>query len=244
VRRTLAVAAAASLLAAAPAAAEAKPLRFAAKCGVKKKKRSACRAAARAKGWRAAPAPAAPLGPARPLDPAHPLDPAAPVQVAAAGQEAPGAATPPPDGGEAPAAPLCDPSPWLGAIAEDVGGFRLRLTRTCVPAGTILFQFRNNDLAFHNIWAEGSAPVGRAEGSDPVGRAEGSDPVGRAEGSDPARRAEGSDPARPPRQVVEDTPGETTVTRSAQLTAGRWRLYCSLPGHEAMSRLVDVTPAG
>ncbi|HEX2085376.1 MAG TPA: hypothetical protein VHF89_06815, partial [Solirubrobacteraceae bacterium] len=145
---------------------------------------------------------------AAPLPAAPPLD--APVQPAGAGLPAaqqPGAVAPP----TAPAAAavqLCDPSPWLGVIAEDAGGFRFRLTRTCVPSGTVLFQFRNNDLADHNLWAEGV------------------------------------DPAAPPRRVVEDTPGETVVRASATLPAGRWRLYCSFAGHEAMSRLVDVTPAG
>ena len=203
-RRVLALSAAASLLlaAAAPAAADAKrskPLRFAAKCA---KKRAACRTAAPARGWRSTPVSRplpAPVVPAA-LAPTPPGDDQPPI----ASPAPPVAATPPPPL----PAPLCDPSPWLGAIAEDVDGFRLRLTRTCVPAGTVLFQFRNNDLAFHNLWAEGTAP------------------------------------ARPARQVVEDTPGETMVTRSAPLTAGEWRLYCSLPGHEAMTRLVDVTPAG
>jgi hypothetical protein len=107
-----------------------------------------------------------------------------------------------------PAAPGCDPSPWLGVTAEDVGGFRLRLTRTCVPAGEVLFQFRNVDASKHNLFAEGVEPVAAS------------------------------------RRVVDDTDGETTVTARAELTAGRWRLYCAFPGHEAMTRLVDVTPAG
>ena len=198
-RRALALALAASLLAAVPAEAK-KPVRFAAKCAVKKK-RAKCRAG---KGWDAAPQAArAPAPFAAPVAaaPGPPADEVAPQPVPGPAGSSPAPAPPP-------AAPLCDPSPWLGAIAEDVDGFRLRLTRTCVPAGTVLLQFRNTDLAFHNLWAEGT------------------------------------DPARPARQVVEDTPGETTVTRSAQLAAGQWRLYCSLEGHEAMTRLVDVTPAG
>jgi len=193
-RRALALLAAASLLGAAPAGAEAKPraksTRFAPKCTTQKRP---CRSV---RGWLAAPR--------TPLSAPAPAPPPVDAPVAPAGEEVVTdvvQAPPPP-------APLCDPSPWLGAIAEDVNDFRLRLTRTCVPAGTVLFQFRNDDLAFHNLWAEGS------------------------------------DPVRPPRQVVEDTPGETMVTRSAQLTAGEWRLYCSLPGHEAMTRLVDVTSAG
>jgi hypothetical protein len=190
------------------AAAMPSPTRFAAKAAAKAK-RSAPRCTKRARlcprGWRATPIALAvtpPLPRPAPLDapapepvPSAPHDEDAPVQPAN---------TPPP-----PAAPLCDPSPWLGVTAEDVAGvFRLRLTRKCVPAGTVLFQFRNVDLAEHNLWAEGV------------------------------------EPAAPDRQIVPGTPGETTVTASADLSAGQWRLYCALPGHETMSRLVDVTPAG
>ncbi|HEV3001010.1 MAG TPA: hypothetical protein VGW75_09760 [Solirubrobacteraceae bacterium] len=175
-------------------------VRWAAKRRAAVAKRASRRTAGR--GWRAIPgAVAAPL--AVPLAAPAP-EPPAPSPDAAATAPEPAPAPPP----EAPAAPLCDPSPWLGAVAEDVGGFRLRLTRTCVPAGTVLFQFRNTDLSSHNLWAEGVAP------------------------------------AAPPREIVRTTPGETAVRADAPLTAGRWRLYCSLPGHEAMSRLVDVTPAG
>ena len=197
------------LVLAAPAAASAKPLRFAPKraapaCLAKKKQRPACRrATARRPGWRAA-------TPAVALVPVVPASVDAPAEADAV--DAPAAPAEPPAPAPAPApvppAPACDPSPWLGVIAEDAGGFRLRLTRTCVPAGTVLFQFRNNDLADHNLWAEGVEPAAAA------------------------------------RQVVDATPGETVATASAQLTAGRWRLYCSFDGHEAMSRLVDVTPAG
>ena len=179
---------AASLLAAAPAPADAKPSRFAAKAAKRAKRPS--------KGWvarvvRVAPSPAPIVHREEPV-PEQPVTEGEPVSPAPA----------------PPAAPACDPSPWLGVIAEDVGGFRLRLTRTCVPAGTVLLNFRNNDLSFHNVWAEGVAPVAAK------------------------------------RRVIDDTEGETVVTGSAQLSAGTWRLYCSLPGHEAMSRLVDVTPAG
>jgi hypothetical protein len=202
--RALALAAAALLALAAPAAAArpsparpsahrakhaAKALRFATK--------RARKGARVAPGWRAT----ASLAPV--------VEEVAPSEVEAA----PGPVDAPvePAGDSAPepvpAAPACDPSPWLGAIAEDAGGFRLRLTRTCVPAGVVRVQFRNTDLADHNLWAEGVAP------------------------------------AAAQRQVVPDTPGETTVTASAPLAAGTWRLYCSLPGHETMSRLVEVTPA-
>ncbi|HEX8204692.1 MAG TPA: hypothetical protein VF587_01395, partial [Solirubrobacteraceae bacterium] len=194
-RRAVALAAAALLLAAVPA--EAKPLRFAAKCTVKKK----CRTT---KGWRARALVKTPSAGAPAPQPA-PFAPPAEETAApppAPGQGGSGAAPPPPP------PPACDPSPWLGVIAEDADGFRLRLTRTCVPAGTVLFNFRNEDLAHHNLWAEGVDPVAA------------------------------------PRQVVEETDGETTVNRSADLTPGEWRLYCSFEGHEAMTRLVDVTPAG
>ena len=163
--------------------------------------REAAKRTVRGPDWRVAPSPTPALPtPIVPTGEPPPLD--APV-VPAGGPavEEPAPAPPPPP-------PLCDPSPWLGVTAEDVGGFRFRLSRTCVPAGTVLFQFRNIDLATHNLWAEGIAP------------------------------------AAPQRRIAADTPGEKTITASAQLAAGRWRLFCSLEGHEAMSRLVDVTPAG
>lgn len=75
----------------------------------------------------------------------------------AAGSAPPPAAAPATPAAPA-AAPACDPSPWLGAIAEDVGGFRLRLTRSCVPAGRVLVNFVNRDLQPHNLYAEGIAP--------------------------------------------------------------------------------------
>jgi len=210
-RRVVAFVAAAALLsAAAPAEAKRRspgPLRFAPKCAATKK-RAACRAP-RARGWRAVTRFVAP--------PTEGAAPTRPEQALQAPSEAPatpagatveeGAAPPPP-----PPSPACDPSPWLGVTAEDVDGFRLRLTRRCVPAGTVLFQFRNNDLAVHNLWVRPLEST-TLKGSDPF-------------------------------EVVGDTPGETVVTASAQLGAGEWRLYCTLPGHEAMSRLVDVTPAG
>lgn len=192
--RTLALLVGAALLLAAPVDAGAKRPRFAAKRGSAAKKRATT-------GWRATPRVVTVVAAPRPVD--APVTPAGDV---VAEQPAPSPApspTPLP-----PAVPPCDPSPWLGVTAEDVGGFRFRLSRTCVPAGTVLFQFRNLDLADHNLWAEGVEPVAA------------------------------------PRRVVADTPGETTVTGSAPLAAGRWRLYCSFDGHEAMSRLVDVTPAG
>ena len=121
-----------------------------------------------APGWRAAPRKS--LVTVMLAPPSSP-DAATPVEPAGAPAEWPAPAAPPAPPPSTPPAPACDPSPWLGAIAEDVGGFRLRLTRTCVPAGTVLVQLRNNDLADHNLWAEGVAPVraprqliGRTEG--------------------------------------------------------------------------------
>jgi hypothetical protein len=193
--RLAAVILAGVLLAAAAPAEASRHTHLAVKRGaVAAKKRSAHRVS-----WRAplarpalAPAPGAP-----------PLDgpPSASAPAPSGEPTAPPSDAPPP-------APACDSSPWLGVTAEDVDGFRLRLSRKCVPAGTVLFQFRNTDASEHNLFAEGVAP------------------------------------AAPSRRVVEDTEGETTVVASADLTAGQWRLYCSFPGHEAMSRLVDVTPAG
>jgi hypothetical protein len=178
---------------------KAEPVRFATK-----RKAPKAASASEARRWRPAARVAAPAGtlpapqaPAAADAPVAPAGEAAPVEPVAPADRPP----PPP-----PALPACDPSPWLGVIAEDSDGFRFRLTRTCVPAGTVLFQFRNRDLADHNLWAEGVAP------------------------------------AAPKRQVVGDTPGETTTEASAKLGAGTWRLYCSFEGHEAMSRLVEVTP--
>jgi plastocyanin len=178
---------------------KAAPVRFAAK-----RKAPKAASAAQVRGWRPAAGVAAPAGTLPP--PQAPA--AADAPVAPAGEAAPVEPVAPPDRPPPPppALPACDPSPWLGVIAEDSDGFRFRLTRTCVPAGTVLFQFRNRDLADHNLWAEGVAP------------------------------------AAPKRQVVGDTPGETSTEASAKLSAGTWRLYCSFEGHEAMSRLVEVTP--
>jgi hypothetical protein len=60
----------------------------------------------------------------------------------------------------APVVPPCDPSPWLLATAEDGGGFfRLRLSRSCVPAGRVLLNYVNKDAQPHNLWLEGVAPA-------------------------------------------------------------------------------------
>ena len=106
-------------------------------------------------GPAAAPAPTVGLpasdgAPAGPADVA-PGEPAAPVAPSL---------VPAPEPAPAPA-PACDlTSPWLGVTAEDAdGAFRLRLSRTCVPAGTVRVQLRNRDLQPHNLYAEGVAPA-------------------------------------------------------------------------------------
>ena len=202
--RTLALLLVASLLAAAPAAA-AKRVAVTPKRAAMAKKTAKKAAKRVARGWRArtpkvvvvAPA-AAPAPNAAAPSPPVPVDAPAPPTD---GPATPTPAAPPPP----PPVPACDPSPWLGAIADDVGGFRLRLTRTCVPAGRVLVQFRNEDLAVHNLWAEGVTPAAAA------------------------------------REIVAEARGETMVTAAATLQAGTWRLFCSFEGHEAMSRLVDVS---
>lgn len=104
----------------------------------------------------------------------------------------------------APAAPACDPSPWIKATAEDAGGaFRLRLSRDCVPAGRVLFSFVNTDAQPHNVWIAGVSP------------------------------------AAPAQQVIADSDGG--ATGSADMAAGTWRVYCSITGHEAMTKTISVT---
>jgi hypothetical protein len=212
VRTLAALCALALLLPAAGAAATIGPKRgqrAAPKCKTAKQKRTkACRrvcAAAKRRGKRSKACPAKKRRARRPAPrPAPPPAAAPPLLPPAPVLPAPGAPAPPPPA-PPPAAPACDPSPWLGVTAEDADGFRFRLTRTCVPAGRVLFQFRNADLATHNLWAEGVAP------------------------------------AAPARRLVDDLEGETSATAAADLTPGQWRLYCSLPGHEAMSRTVSAT---
>jgi hypothetical protein len=108
-----------------------------------------------------------------------------------------------------PAVPACEPGPWIMATADDVGGFRLLLSRTCIPAGRVLFSYVNKDSQPHNLYAEGIAPAA------------------------PARRVVAS--INGPRQDGE--------TGSADLTAGTWRIYCEIQGHESMTRTLDVTPS-
>jgi len=103
-----------------------------------------------------------------------------------------------------PAVPACDPSPYLGTVAEDVDGvFRLRLRRTCVRAGTVTFELQNRDSQAHNLFAE--APGGTT------------------------------------RRVLPDVAGGDTASAQLLVTAGAWRLFCDIPGHEAMSRPLTVT---
>jgi hypothetical protein len=53
--------------------------------------------------------------------------------------------------------------------------------------------------------------------------------------------AEGIAPAAPSRAVIANVlPGETEDAGVA-LTAGEWRLYCDIEGHESMSRTLTVT---
>lgn len=70
------------------------------------------------------------------------------------------------------AAPACDPSPWLLATADDAGGvFRLRLSRSCVPAGKVLLNYVNRDAQPHNLWVEGVSP--RAPARQVIGDVDG-----------------------------------------------------------------------
>jgi hypothetical protein len=105
-----------------------------------------------------------------------------------------------------PAAPVCTagPSPWLGAIAEDVGGFRLRLTRTCMRAGRVLIDFQNRDLQPHNLYAEGIEPKVAAK------------------------------------RIAADLDGDESLEAETELSAGQWRVYCAIDGHEAMTQRLDV----
>ena len=138
--------------------------------------------------------------------------PVTPPVVAPAFTEAPvsapviGPAPPDPVLPPVAAAPVCDPSPWLLATAEDAGGvFRLRLSRSCVPAGKVLLNYVNRDAQPHNLWVEGVAP------------------------------------AAPARQVIDDVEGPGSGTGSTELTAGTWRVFCAIEGHEAMTKTIEVT---
>ena len=71
-------------------------------------------------------------------------------------------AAPPAEQPASPADPTCGPSRHLGATAEDAGGFRLRLTRTCVPSGVVTVNWQNTDSSEHDLWA---APLGGATGT-------------------------------------------------------------------------------
>jgi azurin len=96
-------------------------------------------------------------------------------------------------------------SEWLTATALDVSQrFVLRLSRTCLRAGTTIVQLQNQDAQEHDLWAEGTSPV-----------------VAK-------------------REVVESAAPESMAQAETQLTAGEWRLFCSIPGHGTMSRTVSV----
>jgi hypothetical protein len=149
--------------------------------------------------------------PAKAFDPAVPPVPDVAPAAPAASTSAPVAAAPVAAALVAAAAPpvvVCpDDSPWVGATAEDAGGvFRLRLTRSCVRAGTVLFDVRNRDLQPHDLWVRA--------------------------------------PGAAPRPVVAEVAPEQGAQGSAPLTAGEWTLFCSIDGHESMTRALTVTPAG
>jgi hypothetical protein len=146
------------------------------------------------------------LAPPRAFDPAVPPAPDVVPAAPPASTSAPVAAAP--AAAAAPPVFVCpDDSPWVGATAEDVGGvFRLRLTRSCVRAGTVMFDVRNRDLQPHDLWV-------RATGAAP-------------------------------RRVVAEVDPEQGAQGSAPLTAGEWTLFCSIDGHESMTRALTVTPAG
>ena len=92
------------------------------------------------------PSAATPLAPSTPgAAPATPLG----------GPALPGADPP-----AAPADPTCGASRHLGATAEDADGFRLRLTRTCVPAGEVTVNWQNTDASEHDLWARPLAGTG------------------------------------------------------------------------------------
>jgi hypothetical protein len=52
--------------------------------------------------------------------------------------------------------------------------------------------------------------------------------------------AEGTSPAVPKREVVDTAAPGATEEANVDLTAGNWRLFCSIEGHENMSRTVTV----
>ncbi|HWT95362.1 MAG TPA: hypothetical protein VN238_20365, partial [Solirubrobacteraceae bacterium] len=119
-----------------------------------------------------------------------------------------------------PPAPVCeDDSMWLGAFArEDVAnGFRIDLSRTCIRAGRVIVRYLNTDQTTHNLYVRGVAPA--AAPRKVVGSV----------------LSKSQDPSS-------ETPGQQDGT--VDLTAGEWRFYCAIPGHEVMARDITVTPAG
>lgn len=118
-----------------------------------------------------------------------------------------------------PATPVCeDDSMWLGAFArEDVAnGFRIDLSRTCIRAGRAIVRYLNTDQTTHNLYVRGIAP------------------------SAAPRKVVGA--VLPKSQDTGETPGQQDGT--VDLTAGEWRFYCAIPGHEVMTRDITVTRAG
>lgn len=53
---------------------------------------------------------------------------------------------------------------------------------------------------------------------------------------------EGVAPAAPRKAVVGNAEGETMEQADVQLSAGTWRFFCDIEGHETMSRTLTVTP--
>lgn len=53
--------------------------------------------------------------------------------------------------------------------------------------------------------------------------------------------AEGVAPKQPARAIIASLDPEKTAEASATLSAGEWRLFCSIEGHETMSRTLTVT---
>ena len=55
-------------------------------------------------------------------------------------------------------------------------------------------------------------------------------------------KVEGVSPARPEQAVVGDVEGGQMGEADVDLTAGTWRFFCDIEGHESMTRTLEVTP--